>query len=109
TSLPQRRREADGARGRRGAAAGRRRAREARPLRREGLPRRALQRGPLPARDLLNPGRKDSHVKATVAALATAASAKAELSRRSPLQYLVLSALAGAYIGIGIVLIFAIG
>jgi Formate/nitrite family of transporters len=45
----------------------------------------------------------------TIAAAAAAARAKAGLLRHSPLQYLVLSALAGAYVGLGIVLIFAIG
>ena len=45
----------------------------------------------------------------TIATAAAAARAKAGLLRHSPLQYLVLSALAGAYVGLGIVLIFAIG
>ncbi len=45
----------------------------------------------------------------TIAAVATAARTKAGLLRQSPWQYLVLSALAGAYVGLGIVLIFAIG
>lgn len=45
----------------------------------------------------------------TVAALASAARSKAALLRHSPRQYLVLSALAGVYVGLGIVLIFAIG
>lgn len=45
----------------------------------------------------------------TIAAVAAAARAKAGLLRHSPWQYLVLSALAGAYVGLGIVLIFAIG
>ena len=45
----------------------------------------------------------------TIAAMAAAARAKAGLLRHSPRQYLVLSALAGAYVGLGIVLIFAIG
>ncbi|HZX42327.1 MAG TPA: formate/nitrite transporter family protein [Myxococcaceae bacterium] len=45
----------------------------------------------------------------TIATAATAARSKAGLLRHSPLQYLVLSALAGAYVGLGIVLIFAIG
>ncbi len=48
-------------------------------------------------------------MKATVTALASAARTKADLSARGPLRYLVLSALAGAYVGLGIVLIFAIG
>jgi len=45
----------------------------------------------------------------TIAVVAAAARAKAGLLRHSPWQYLVLSALAGAYVGLGIVLIFAIG
>lgn len=45
----------------------------------------------------------------TIATAAAAARAKAGLLRHSPLQYLVLSGLAGAYVGLGIVLIFAIG
>lgn len=45
----------------------------------------------------------------TIAALAAAARSKANLLGRFPLQYLVLAALAGAYVGLGIVLIFAIG
>ncbi len=45
----------------------------------------------------------------TIATAAAAARAKAGLLRHGPLQYLVLSALAGAYVGLGIVLIFAIG
>jgi len=45
----------------------------------------------------------------TIAAAAAAARAKAGLLRQGPLQYLILSALAGAYVGLGIVLIFAIG
>ncbi|MGZ5957780.1 MAG: formate/nitrite transporter family protein [Myxococcaceae bacterium] len=45
----------------------------------------------------------------TIATLAAAARTKAGLLRHGPLQYLVLSALAGAYVGLGIVLIFAIG
>jgi len=45
----------------------------------------------------------------TIAAMATAARAKAALLRNSLSQYLILSALAGAYVGLGIVLIFAIG
>ena len=45
----------------------------------------------------------------TIAGIAAAARAKAALLRHGPLQYLVLSALAGAYVGLGIVLIFAIG
>jgi nitrite transporter NirC len=44
-----------------------------------------------------------------IAGIAAAARAKAGLLRHSPRQYLVLSALAGAYVGLGIVLIFAIG
>jgi len=44
-----------------------------------------------------------------IAGIAAAARAKASLLRHSPRQYLVLSALAGAYVGLGIVLIFAIG
>jgi len=45
----------------------------------------------------------------TIATMAAAARAKAGLLRHAPRQYLVLSALAGAYVGLGIVLIFAIG
>jgi nitrite transporter NirC len=45
----------------------------------------------------------------TVTAIANAARAKAGFLKHSPLQYLVLSLLAGAYVGLGIVLIFAIG
>jgi nitrite transporter len=45
----------------------------------------------------------------TIAGIAAAARAKASLLRHSWRQYLVLSALAGAYVGLGIVLIFAIG
>lgn len=45
----------------------------------------------------------------TIAGIASAARAKAALLRHAPRQYLVLSALAGAYVGLGIVLIFAIG
>ena len=45
----------------------------------------------------------------TIATMAAAARAKAGLLRQGPRQYLVLSALAGAYVGLGIVLIFAIG
>ena len=44
-----------------------------------------------------------------IAGIAAAARAKASLLRHSPRQYLVLSALAGAYVGLGTVLIFAIG
>jgi nitrite transporter NirC len=45
----------------------------------------------------------------TIAAISAAARAKAVLLRNGLRQYLVLSALAGAYVGLGIVLIFAIG
>jgi len=45
----------------------------------------------------------------TIAGIAAAARAKASLLRHGPRQYLILSALAGAYVGLGIVLIFAIG
>jgi len=45
----------------------------------------------------------------TIAAIANAARAKAGFLRHSPLRYLTLSMLAGAYVGLGIVLIFAIG
>ncbi|MGZ6143490.1 MAG: formate/nitrite transporter family protein [Myxococcales bacterium] len=45
----------------------------------------------------------------TIALVASAARAKAGLLERAPRQYLVLSMLAGAYVGLGIVLIFAIG
>ena len=44
-----------------------------------------------------------------ITAVAGAARSKAALLRHGPRQYLVLSALAGAYVGLGIVLIFAIG
>ncbi|HEY3109130.1 MAG TPA: formate/nitrite transporter family protein [Chloroflexota bacterium] len=45
----------------------------------------------------------------TVEKIAVAAESKAATMRRSPLGYFVLSALAGVYVGFGIVLIFAIG
>ena len=45
----------------------------------------------------------------TIEKLALAAESKAAALRRAPLGYFVLSALAGAYVGFGIVLIFAIG
>jgi nitrite transporter NirC len=45
----------------------------------------------------------------TVEKMALAAEGKAALLRRSPLGYAVLSALAGVYVGFGIVLIFALG
>ena len=45
----------------------------------------------------------------TITAVASAARTKAGFLRHSPAQYLVLSLLAGAYVGLGIVLIFAIG
>jgi nitrite transporter NirC len=45
----------------------------------------------------------------TIASMAAAARSKAALLRHGPRQYLILSALAGAYVGLGIVLIFAIG
>src|ERR671926_1788671 len=48
-------------------------------------------------------------MKITVQSFAEAARHKATLAAREPLRYLVLSALAGAYVGLGIVLIFAIG
>ncbi len=48
-------------------------------------------------------------MKTTVHAFADAARQKANLATREPLRYLVLSALAGAYVGLGIILIFAIG
>jgi nitrite transporter NirC len=48
-------------------------------------------------------------MKTTVTTLSEAARTKAALAAREPLRYLVLSALAGAYVGLGIVLIFAIG
>jgi nitrite transporter NirC len=47
--------------------------------------------------------------EASVQAAAEAARTKAEYLRRYPLGYLILSALAGVYVGFGIVLIFAIG
>src|SRR5919199_5909293 len=46
---------------------------------------------------------------ATVKKVAVAAEAKVAALRRSPLGYFILSALAGVYVGFGIVLIFAIG
>src|SRR5918911_2753745 len=46
---------------------------------------------------------------ASVMAAAEAARAKAEYLRQKPLGYLILSMLAGIYVGFGIVLIFAIG
>jgi nitrite transporter len=45
----------------------------------------------------------------TVSAMAGAARNKASFLKHSPLQYLVLAAMAGAYVGLGIVLIFAVG
>jgi nitrite transporter NirC len=45
----------------------------------------------------------------TVSALANAARIKASFLKASPLQYFVLSLMAGAFVGLGIVLIFAIG
>jgi nitrite transporter NirC len=45
----------------------------------------------------------------TVAGIAAAARAKASLLRHGARQYFVLSALAGAYVGLGVVLVFAIG
>ncbi|HEX2033697.1 MAG TPA: formate/nitrite transporter family protein [Chloroflexota bacterium] len=45
----------------------------------------------------------------TIEKVALAAEAKVAASRRAPWSYLVLSALAGMYVGAGIVLIFAIG
>jgi nitrite transporter NirC len=45
----------------------------------------------------------------TVERAALAAEAKVESLRRSPLGYFILAALAGVYVGFGIVLIFAIG
>jgi len=45
----------------------------------------------------------------TVAQAAGMARAKAELLRKHPLGYLVLSILAGAYVGFGIALVFAVG
>jgi nitrite transporter len=45
----------------------------------------------------------------TVAAAAEAAKTKASFLRSHPLGYFILSALAGVYVGFGIVLIFAIG
>jgi nitrite transporter NirC len=45
----------------------------------------------------------------TVEKMAVAAEGKAAVMRKSPLAYLILSALAGAYVGFGIILIFAVG
>ncbi len=45
----------------------------------------------------------------TVEKIALVAAGKAESLRRSPLACFILSALAGIYVGFGIVLIFAIG
>ena len=45
----------------------------------------------------------------TVEKIAVAAAGKAMAMRKSPLGYFILSALAGIYVGFGIVLIFAIG
>ncbi|HSS40745.1 MAG TPA: formate/nitrite transporter family protein [Polyangia bacterium] len=47
--------------------------------------------------------------KETIATVVAGARTKANLLARSPLQYLVLSALAGAYVGFGIILILSIG
>jgi nitrite transporter len=48
-------------------------------------------------------------VDSTVEKVALAAHAKTSALRRSPIGYFVLSALAGIYVGFGIVLIFAVG
>src|SRR4051812_45010997 len=48
-------------------------------------------------------------VQDTIVAVATAAEKKSALLRGSLPRYLILSALAGAYVGLGIALIFAIG
>src|SRR5438477_12722685 len=48
-------------------------------------------------------------VQDTIVAVATAAEKKTALLRGSLPRYLILSALAGAYVGLGIALIFAIG
>jgi nitrite transporter NirC len=45
----------------------------------------------------------------TIATAAAAARTKAGLLGSSPMQYLILSAMAGVYVGLGIVLIFCIG
>jgi nitrite transporter NirC len=45
----------------------------------------------------------------TIERMASASEAKVDALRRSPFGYFVLSALAGVYVGFGIVLIFAIG
>jgi nitrite transporter NirC len=50
-----------------------------------------------------------SRMDPTVEKMATAAESKAAAMRTSPLGYFILSALAGIYVGFGIVLIFAIG
>ncbi|MFL5307689.1 MAG: formate/nitrite transporter family protein [Polyangia bacterium] len=47
--------------------------------------------------------------KETITSVIAAARTKANLLARSPLQYLVLSALAGAYVGFGIILILSLG
>jgi len=47
--------------------------------------------------------------KETIKVVAAAARTKADLLTRSPLSYLVLAILAGAYIGFGIIMIFSIG
>ncbi len=47
--------------------------------------------------------------KETILTVIAAARTKASLLAKSPLQYLVLSALAGAYVGFGIILILSIG
>src|SRR3569623_1653608 len=47
--------------------------------------------------------------KETITVVAATARAKANLLSRSPLSYLVLAMLAGAYIGFGIILVFSIG
>jgi nitrite transporter NirC len=47
--------------------------------------------------------------KETITVVAATARAKANLLTRSPLSYLVLAMLAGAYIGFGIILVFSIG
>ncbi len=47
--------------------------------------------------------------KETIETVVASARTKADLLAKSPLQYLVLSALAGAYVGFGIILILSIG
>jgi nitrite transporter NirC len=52
---------------------------------------------------------KDGMTESTIVAAAEAAKSKAAFLRNNPLGYMILAAMAGIYVGFGIVLIFAIG